>query len=145
MAGISRRLLRQAVYDRLKTDTLTVWYDGQVPGKVATSDTDGHIKPYGVLYASPGTPGLEQDLADTTEDLDWLIQVTCVGAFTADLDALLDRTHGLLYRWAPTVAGVACGRLKPPPGFDPGPQRVDDSVTPVRLYVPLQYQLTATT
>lgn len=146
MAGISRRLLANAVHDRLATVSNVTLYRGEVTGTVATiPDSGGRVKPYLVEYFSPGTPSADQDLGDEHEDLDWLIQVTCVAGYDVDLFALIDRVDDALYRWAPVIAGVQCSGLKPPLGFDPGPIRRDPDVTPNRLYVPLQYRTLATT
>lgn len=153
MAGISRRLLATAVMTQLATVTNATGYYGEVgiglPGTTVPAtppaDADGRVKAYYVLYPSPGTPSPDQDLADEHEDLDWLIQVTAVAGYQQDLMALLDRIDGVLYRWRPVVAGIACSGLMPPLGFDPGPARRDTDFTPNRLYVPLQYRTLATT
>lgn len=154
MAGISRRLLATATMQHL-ADTVTnaTGYYGEVgqglPGVTVPAeppaDGDGRVKAYYVLYPSPGTPSFDQDLGDTHEDLDWLIQVTAVAGYTTDLAALVDRLHGALYRWAPVVAGVQCSGLNPPLGFNPGPFQRDRDYSPNRLWVPLQYRTLATT
>ncbi|GAB2762076.1 hypothetical protein [Nocardioides pakistanensis] len=150
---ISRLALATATMQRL-TDTVghATGYYGEIgqglPGTTVPAkppaDPDGRVHPYYVLYPSPGTPGAEQDLGDSHEDLDWLIQVTAAAGHLHDLVALIDRIDAALYRWRPVVDGAVAGPLKPPPGFDPGPARRDDDTVPPRHYLPLQYRLSAT-
>lgn len=102
-------------------------------------DAEGHVSPYWVLHVGAGTPGVESDLAQTAIDAGMWAQVTCVAAFDRDVFALVDRVHTALYRWTPPVPGAVAEMLKPPPGFDPGPPRLDQNVKPNRLWVPLQY------
>jgi hypothetical protein len=61
-----------------------------------------------------------------------------------DLLPLVGRVDAALYRWAPTIEGVVTGVFRPPVGFDPGPMRVDDTLTPHRFYLPLQYRCIVT-
>lgn len=153
MAGISRRALSTAVMTRLATVTNATGYYGEVgqglPGATVPekppADADGRVKAYYVLYPSPGTPSPDQDLGDTHEDLDWLIQVTAAAGYLQDLLALIDRIDAALYRWAPVVAGIQCTGLKPPLGFNPGGIQRDRDFTPNRLWTPLQYRTLATT
>lgn len=151
---ISRLALATATMQRL-TDTVghATGYYGEIgqglPGTTVPAkppaDPDGRVHPYYVLYPSPGTPSGDDDLGDTHEDLDWLIQVTAAAGHLHDLVALIDRIDAALYRWRPVVDGIACTGLKPPPGFDPGTARRDTDVTPPRMYLPLQYRTLATT
>lgn len=154
---ISRRTLNAALRDRLADVEHATGYYGQVGRRFdGTTDErpptrgpgDPAVAPYFVLYPSPGTPGVdgtsgERDVADSFVSLDHLIQVTAVAADAEDLDALVDRIDGLLYRWRPQLDGAKCGPLGPPPGFNPGPYFPDTTVKPARLWTPLQYQLTA--
>lgn len=143
--GVSRKALVDAVVARLGGVTnATGWLmkpDGPVPTK---QDSDGIVVPHWILYPSPGTPGAELDLQDTVVDLDMVLQVTCVTGDADDLPALVTRIDDALYRWTPTITGLICGALRPPPGYDPGPAREDISVKPSRFWVPLQYVVTAT-
>lgn len=144
MPAISRKALADAVMARLGTVTNVVVYQGEAVNVPVMSASDSHVKPYVVLYASPGTPTIEQDVADTAVDLDWLFQITCAAGYPDDLHALVTRVDAALYRWTPTITGVVCGPCKPPPGFDPGPMGLDRDVTPHRPYMPLQYRCTVT-
>jgi hypothetical protein len=143
--GVSRKVLVDAVLARLGTVTnATGWLmkpDGPVPVK---DGTDGIVGPHWLLYPSPGTPGPELDLGDTVVDVDMVLQVTCVTGDPDDLPPLITRIDDALYRWTPTITGLVCGPLRPPPGYDPGPAREDISVKPSRFWVPLQYVLPAT-
>lgn len=162
MTAINRRLVTNAIGERLATITHATGYYGQVgrplPGQALVQDggtipadpptkspDDLRVRPYFVFFPSPGTPGSEVDLADTHVDLQLNLQVTAAGGDVADVLALVDRIHDALFRWAPTVPGVVCGPLRYPFGWNPGPVRTDRDFVPARLYVPLQYQLIATT
>lgn len=153
---ISRRLLANEIAARLATVTHATGYYGQIgrplPGlEEATpadppvkSATDPRVKPYFVLYPGAGAPTDEQDLTWSGDDLTALVQITAAGGDVEDVLALVDRIDAALLRWSPVLAGIVCGFLWPPLGYQP-PQLTDRNVSPPRPYVPLQYQLTATT
>lgn len=150
---ISRRQLTELTLARARAlvPSATV-YDAEVPDhpplmQLATgaSDPSGRVAPYVVVYPWAGRPTGEADLADCYVDLVYGIQLTCAAGFRADLDHLVDTIHGGFFRWAPVITGVHVGGFRPPEGFDPGPHRRDDTVSPPRFWTPLQYQLTATT
>lgn len=158
MPDISRRLLAGAVAARLAGVTNATGYYGHVsalnglPGVTGTPDspppkssTDPRVRPYFVLFPGTGTPTDEVDLADTTVDLNVPFQVTVAAGDIDDLLALTDRVHNLLFRWGPTVTGFQAGPLRVPPGYSPGVVLTDRDFTPHRLFIPLQYQLTAHT
>lgn len=104
-------------------------------------DPSGRVAPYVWLQASPGRPLGDDDLGESTTDLDWWFQTTCAAGFEADVVHLVDRVRGLLYRWQPTADGYEFGMCKPPAGYDPGVVRADTTVKPVRFYLPLQWRL----
>lgn len=154
---VSRRLVANAIATRLLEVSHATRYYGAIgrplPGQPAESAptvppqksaTDERVAPYLIYFPGGGTPGPEQDLADTHADLEAVHQVTAVAGDVEDLLALVDRIDAALHRWRPVVAGHVCGPLKPPPGFDVG-FVTDRTVTPHRVYMPLQYQLSATT
>lgn len=160
MARPSRRLLANAVAARLADLTpATIGYYGAIgrpltspapAGWVADpppkSQADQRVQPYFVLYPGGGTDGPDPNIADQVTDLTAPFQVTAAAGDIEDLLALIDRIDARLNRWIPAVTGLVCGPLRPPPGFNPGPTPlVDKQYAPNRLYVPLQYQLTATT
>lgn len=153
MTTISRKVLGDLLDARLKTLTGVTVYRGEVPGKPpviqtnGTPDPSGRTAPYVVFFSSPGTPGVDDeiDVADLHEDLLWSVQLICSAGYEADLDYLVDRVWGVLYRWSPEVDGLECGPMKPPPGYDPGPARRNDNVTPPRHWTPMQFQLPITT
>lgn len=140
---ISRKALSDAANARAQTITNCTVYLGE-PTNVP--NTNGFVVPHVALYPGTGTPSDEQNQADTTEDLDWLLQVTVVAGYVDDLMALLTRVDAAFYRWTPTISGLVCGPLRPPLGFDPGPLQFDKDVTPHRPFLPLQYgaRITAT-
>lgn len=108
-------------------------------------DVPDVIAPYVVLFDGTGATGLEPGLGYCGEDLRWSPQVTVAAGFAEDCLQTVDRVCAWLYRWQPVISGVGVGVLEPPPGFDPGPPRPDRTVTPSRFFVPLQWQLDATT
>lgn len=160
VATISRRVVANAVAARLLGVTNATGYYGQIgrllPG--APEDTpvdpqpksasDARVRPYFVLYPGAGTQGPDPDAADQAVDLTQPFQITAAAGDIEDLLALVDRIEVQLLRWTPVLglAGVAVGYLRRPPGVpDTAPVLTDTQHSPVRLYTPLQFQLTATT
>ena len=155
---IPRRLVADRVAARLATVTNAVGYfgqvgrglDGELGGDPAPkSKADLRVRPYFVLFPGGGSPGSEEDLADTYVDLEILFRISAVAGDMDDLLALIDRIDQCLRRWAPspiaTESGlVICGPLRPPPGYDP-PVMTTENYTPPRHWIPLQYVLTAHT
>jgi len=135
---INPRLMADAVEARARTVANAHGYVLEAGDVPRVEGGDGRVEPYWVLTVSPGAPTPEQDVAATVDDLDWLIQFTVAGGWAADVQDLAARLHASLYRWAPTVAGVVCGPLAPPPGYLPLIQ-LDRQFTPHRPFVPLQY------
>lgn len=151
MAGIARLPLLFAFAARLDAIGGLGVYRAEVPGKPPVKVTDsapdasGRVAPYVVIYPSPGTPTRGgHDLADSHEDLDWLVQLIVAAGYLEDLLHAVDRIDAQLHMWAPTISGISCNGLRPPPGYDPGPSRRNDAVDPPRHWLPLQYRLTAT-
>lgn len=139
-ASIDRKILADAVEARLRDQLADiVGYQGEAVDVPLAAGGDGRVVPYWVLHVSPGTPTDQLDLADTVVDLDWGFQITCAGGASADVQALMSDVDAVIFRWRPVLAGLVCGPCKPPLGFDPGPIRLDRSVTPHRPVVPLQY------
>lgn len=148
LLDLDRLALAEAVRTRLaeQIDGMTIntsedpgnIYLGEPVGKVA-ADGDGYASKYLAVFPSPGTPSLEQDMARTGIDLDWLVQITCAGGWVEDVLEEIADVHAALYRWEPTVPGLSCGPLEPPPGFDPGSVRYDRDVVPHRPFIALQY------
>lgn len=150
MSAPSRRLLGRAVYDRLAGDWLAVYF-GEVADEVPVLSKDGEPDPsgrvvaYAVVHPTAGNPNDDTDLGDSSIDLDWGVQVTVAAGFTDDALAAVDFVHTRLHRWRPAdLDGFHTDGLVPPPGYDPGPLRRDRDTTPHRLWLPLQYRLTAT-
>lgn len=141
---IRAQLLTDVVFAQLGTLTGITWYRSEVPDQPPREPDSDRVAPYGVLYPFPGHPGPGGDLAGQSDDLDYTFQVTVAAGFSADCERAVDRTHQLLFRWTPTIAGIVLGQLVPPPGYDPGPVRIDRTISPPRFSVPLQYRLTAT-
>lgn len=159
---ISRRLLANAVATRLLGVTNATGYYGQIgrllPGAPADtptepqpkSATDARVKPYFILYPGAGGQGPDPDAGDGAVDLTQPFQITAAAGDVEDLLALIDRIEARLLRWTPDLGeagvGIHFGYLRRPPGVpNTLPVLTDTQHSPVRLYTPLQYQLTATT
>jgi hypothetical protein len=152
---IRRKVLGDQLYARLKAlpgPTPVTVYRGEVDDHpplaldaAGQADPSGRVAPYVVLFDGTGTPDLEPDLAGRNEDLRWSPQITVAAGWSPDCTQLVDQVCAWVYRWAPVLEGASAGGLEPPPGFDPGPPRADRTVTPVRFFVPLQWQLDVTT
>ncbi|HEX8489317.1 MAG TPA: hypothetical protein VF642_12285 [Propionibacteriaceae bacterium] len=142
---IDRAVLTAAAKARLDTVTGATKSVGEPRGPLPLiPGSDGRVKPYAILWPGAGTPGPELDLGDTVVDLDWLIQITCAGGFVEDVQALVTRVDAAFYRWTPVIEGLSCGPFRPPAGYDPGPVRLDISISPNRPFLPLQYRTTIT-
>jgi hypothetical protein len=141
---IRAQSITDAVMTRLQTLAGITWYRSEVPDTPPRIPNSDRVAPYGVLYPFPGNPGPGGDLAGLADDLDYTCQITVAAGFSADCEFAVDRTHNYMYRWAPTVSGIVVGQFVPPPGYDPGPVRIDRTIAPPRFSVPLQYRLTAT-
>lgn len=124
-----------------------VWvYRGEVPSDhQLLPDESGRIAPYVVLFDGVGSPDIEPDLGGQNVDLRWSCQMIVGAGFQVDCSATVDRIYDLAFRWSPAVPGLAAGRMAPPPGYDPGPLRRNDSVSPPRWWTPLQWRLDVTT
>lgn len=144
---VDRLLLLQTVETRLATlpatTPLTMGYV-EKPARVPTISPEGHVQRYWVLHPFWGFPGREQDLEESTRSLEWTFQVTAAAAFKRDCLALAYDVDALLHMWEPATPAHSWGALRPPEGYDPGPPREDDDVTPIRWYLPLQYRTRVT-
>ena len=140
-APIRQQLITDAVFTQLDTLTGVAVYRSEVPASPPLADGGGgRVGPYVVLWPFGGTPTRDQDLGDQTADVDYGMQVDCVAGFEADLEFLVDRVHALLYRWSPTIMGLAFGGLRPPVGYVPGAVQKNDAVNPPRFWLPLQFR-----
>lgn len=123
-------------------------YRGEVPKGQPPEmpDAPGRIAPYVVLFDGVGLPDIEPDLGGQNVDLRWSAQMIVGAGFLPDCAATVDRICDLVYRWTPALGnGLAAGRMEPPPGYDPGPLRRNDSVSPPRWWTPLQWRIDVTT
>lgn len=136
------RLITGAVMTRLAGFTV---YRGEVDPHPPTLPDSGRTAPYVVVWPFGAKDGPDTNLGDTVTDLIYTGQLTCAGGFVEDCEYLAGQVDALMNRWIPALAGVVFGAFRPPPGFDPGPVQRDPDVLPPRFFVPLQYQVTATT
>lgn len=141
---IRSQLITDVVFARLQTITSSHHYRDEVPDNPPVLPDSGRVDKYDVLYPFPAHPGPGGDLGNQSDDLDYTCQITCAAGFGPDCEWLADKVHQLFFMWAPSVAGIVLGQFQPPPGYDPGPIRIDRSISPPRFSVPLQYRLTAT-
>lgn len=142
-----------AIAQRLENVPQTTGYLGQVgrtlDGRLnvdppSKGPRDPRVRPYFVLYPSPGAPGQQPALCGDDPDLDWSGQITAVAGDVHDLDWLVDRLRLVLVGWIPQVPGVVVGPVRTPRGYSPGPYRVDEQAQPPRLWVPLLFTTTIT-
>lgn len=153
-SGLPRRVVTSALIARLnEVGNVTVYLRrvGYVLGSVVevppptVSDTDRRVRPYVVVHPSPGTPGPDQRLDSSSVGRVYGPQITCVVGDEVALDVLVDAVTDRLDGWRPVFAApyasVDVGRFRSLRGFDPGPGRRDDDVTPARFWTPLQYRL----
>lgn len=154
-AVVSARTVGQAVADHLENNVPhATGYYGQVGRRLDGSTDedpptkgqyDPRVKPYFTLYPGVGEGvGDDYDLARCDPLLVWSCQVTAVAGDVADLEALVDRLAGALDGWRPSVSPYAASPLRPPFGYQAGTFRTDDTVSPPRLWLPLQYRTTLT-
>ena len=151
---VDRRLLSGAIATRLLGVANAAGYYGQIGrGLDGTlggepqpkSSDDPRIAPYFVFYPGAGGDGPDLEVAQLDDDITQGFSITAVAGDVDDLLALVNRINARIYLWSPTVAGHVCGRITYPLGFQPSGHLVDRQFEPNRLYVPMQYQLTATT
>ena len=109
------------------------------------SSTDLRVRPYFVLYPGALGDGPDADLAAFAVDGVLPFSVTAAGGDVDDVLALIDRVEAALYRWTPTVPGLAAGRVEHPLGYTGAGLLLDRDTSPHRPYAVLPYRLTVTT
>jgi hypothetical protein len=148
LPAIRRKVLGDQLETRLRAlpgDPHVTVYRGEVPKSPPRVPDSDRVAPYVVLFDGTGLKDLEPSLCGTHEDLRWTPSITIAAGFPLDCIQTIDRVYAWVFRWSPTVNGLAFGQLIPPPGFDPGPPRNDTTVSPVRFFVSTSWQLDATT
>lgn len=153
---VSRRLVFGTIATRLSTISNATGYYGRVGRPIVlpaptgwTADPqpksaqDPTIRPYFVLYPGAGDDGPDQQLGDLDEGIDLPWRVTVAGGDPDDVLALADRVDARLLGWVPTLAGHVFGRVTRLPGTQ-APLLPDTTISPGRVFVPLQYSVTAT-
>lgn len=109
-------------------------FDGEPQARM---DSDGRAHPYAAVYVTPGTPVDRALAAYSGHVVGW--QVTAAGGDAERCRRAVDRVRaGLVDQWI-TVGGVDRQILELE-GYDPGPMRVDQAVTPPRSWVPLFFE-----
>ncbi|RII41877.1 hypothetical protein DWB68_10140 [Galactobacter valiniphilus] len=118
-------------------------YDGQVPDTIPTTGQGKFVKPYAVLWAGTGDDiPAERDLTrlSAADVLDWRPQVTVVGPSGAvcrdGARAVLAALRNLHVGGGWLIPDADHNRqLSPIP---------DNTVTPVRMFMPLRFRLVTT-
>lgn len=141
---IRSQLITNSVEAQLNTVAGLKVYRAEVPDQPPRMVDSDRVAPYAVLYPFPGNPGPGGDLGNVSDDLDYTCQVTVAAGFVQDCEAMVDKVHNKMYLFTPTVAGAVLGQMIPPVGYDPGPIRIDRTITPPRSSLPLQYRCVAT-
>jgi hypothetical protein len=140
-----QKLITDAVVARANTLTNLVVFRGEVDRQLPTLTNSDRVNRYAVIHPFGRTGGPDPNLGDATGDLTYGFQINCVAGFEADCEFLVDQVDALFNRWIPTVVGLVFGAFRPPPGYQPGAIRPNDNVKPPRFWLPLQYQIVATT
>lgn len=116
-------------------------FDGEPPKSLPT-DVSGYVLPYVCIYSGLGGDLPEfrdfTRLTDTTV-MDWPFQTTCVASSLAACQSL-----SRMVALALTNLPVARGFVKPDPDGFRTNILPDNTVTPVRYFLPLPWRLTTT-
>lgn len=141
MAGVSRKTLADLAELELKAIANTSYYRAEIPTTPPTiSPADLRVKPYTVLWPSPGAPGDERAQDDAPlVDLQWRFIVSCVAGDPATIDVLVDHVFGRFHGWRPVLPGLSVGTCAQ--DFDPGPPQADRSSMPARFYLQMPFLL----
>jgi len=157
-SAIPRRVVTDALVTRLETiPNLTVYLrrvgfvrgvtdapGGQEVPPPTVSVTDRRVRPYVVVYPTAGM-NAHPRLDYAVPGLVWDVQLTCVAGDESAIDPVVDLVTGCLDGWRPVFPGpydqVVNGPFAAVPGYDPGPVRRDDDVTPARFWTPLEYRV----
>ena len=145
MSDVRRKLITDAVVARAGTLTNLQVFRGEVDKPLATLPNSDRVGRYVVIYPLGGTEGPDPNLADAAGDLTYSFQATCGAGFATDAEFLFDQVYTLFNRWAPTVTGLVFGVFRPPPGYQAGAVRRVDQMLPPRFWLPIQFQIVATT
>lgn len=144
MAAVPRRVLVEAYLARAAEIANVTVYLRQVATEPPTIGPDDlRVKPYVVLYPSPGVPGPDERLGGDRVGLADTLQITCAAGEEKALDLLVDAVSAKYEEWRPVLPSPyeqlqlgRCRQLN-----DPGPTRRDDEERPARFWTPLVYGL----
>jgi hypothetical protein len=128
--------LHAGVLEALNAVPHITGYDGNVPAN-PPADTDGYVLPYWVLWPSPGIHPAEalSPGCATGPELDWLLQVTCVGGDSIRCLQAVTLVRGALTGLTPATGA---GYLRQEPVNTP--MQIDRDVTPPRHFLPLFFR-----
>jgi hypothetical protein len=130
---LAAQQIEQQLRDQIPDDVMT-GYVGEVVEPVPTPPNDQRVSAYWALW--PGTGRLPSDRLYPSDFVDVLSFTVTVAAGT------VDRVLFGIDQVRKALAGIEIesGLISETP-FDPGPLRLDMSITPTRHFVPLSYQL----
>lgn len=150
-AAVPRRILVAALEARATIPNVTTYVrkvglvlgeDDPVPPPTISAD-DLRVRPYLVIYPSPGGPGSDERLGGDIVDLATTFQLTCATGDESAIDPFVDIVTDLFDEWRPVLPApyenVILGRCRLL--NDPGPARRDDDESPSRFWTPLIYGL----
>lgn len=112
-------------------------YDAEVPDTPPKDDA-GVIRPYGVVFPSPGNRAADR-YDDDPQQLTWMVQVTCAAGSRKGWSVAVDWVMAALIGWRPIN--------DPSVGFltqvgDPGPvQRTSTPANDIRFWTAPQFTL----
>lgn len=113
-------------------------YDAQVPA-TPTLDDAGVVKPYAVVFPSPGNRTADRYDEDP-QQLTWLIQVTCAAGSRRGWSVAVDWVMASLIGWSPYPGDPSVGFLSQV--GDTGPvQRTTTPANDVRWWTAPQFTL----
>lgn len=130
--------LHDVIWARLQAAMGDDAYDAEVPA-TPPQDSDGRVRAYAVLYASPGNL-FASALDGGQRALLGSVQVTCVGGDPSRALGCVDAVRAGLTGTV-TVDGVS--RVIRAREEDLGPLRVDQATGAPRYYAPLEFDLFA--
>jgi hypothetical protein len=112
----------------------------QTPPPPIPGDAAGRVLPYAVLYTGAGRD-TALTLGGLERGLDWTFQVTVAAGYPQHCEHAVDLIREALAT-PQHIDDLVLSAVDE--DFDPGPMRLDQSVTPARHYLPLLFRLTAT-
>jgi len=149
MAAVPRRVIVEVLAARAVIPNVTTYVrkvgtlaNGQTLNPPTISSNDLRVKPYIVLYPSPGIPGPDERLGGDRVGLGETFQLSCVVGEEKAIDLLIDAVTSRFDEWRPVLPApydtLPIGRTRLLNDVMPRP---DEDEKPPRYWVPLVYGL----